>query len=96
MPTQDILDELNTHILHLVGEGVPVLDACRRAEDAIRKIWGGDRPYIKKSAVDETLSDRDRAIVAEYQRGERVELLAQRHGLSARRVREILKRRSDG
>ncbi|MDR0250923.1 MAG: hypothetical protein LBI35_06415 [Burkholderiales bacterium] len=92
MTTPDVIDELSAHILHLVGEGVPALDACRRAEDAVRKVWGGDRPYIKKTATDETLSDRDKAIILAYQRGERAELLAQRYGLSKRRVWEIISR----
>ncbi|MDR0770740.1 MAG: hypothetical protein LBE75_06030 [Burkholderiales bacterium] len=90
MTTPDVIDELSAHILHLVGEGVPALDACRRAEDAVRKVWGGDRPYIKKTATDETLSDRDKEIIAAHQRGERVDLLARRYGLSTRRVWKII------
>ncbi|MDR0251070.1 MAG: hypothetical protein LBI35_07185 [Burkholderiales bacterium] len=93
MPAPDILDDLNAHILHLVGEGIPVPEACLRAEEAIRKVWGGDRPYIKKTAQDETLSDRDRAIIAAYQRGERAELLALRYSVSVRRVQQLIKKR---
>jgi Mor family transcriptional regulator len=92
MPAPDILDDLNAQILHLVGDGVPVLEACQRAEDAVRKVWGGDRPYIKKTASDETLTERDQAIITAHIRGERMELLAKRYGMSIRWVREILKR----
>lgn len=61
-------------------------------EKGIRRDWGGDRPYIAQAgeSARAALSARNQAIAAQYQRGERVQFLAERWGLSERRVRQII------
>ncbi|MDR1529898.1 MAG: hypothetical protein LBS40_05815 [Burkholderiales bacterium] len=86
MKNNDIIEEMHRYILELVGNGVPIIDACQRAEEAVRKIYGGDMPYIKKKArIDKA------KIISEYRRGERQELLARRYGVSVRWIKEVVR-----
>jgi Mor family transcriptional regulator len=61
-------------------------------EQRVRHDWGGERPYIPRLGESARLirSKRDERIRAEHRRGERVELLARRWGMTERRVRQIL------
>ena len=64
----------------------------RDVEADIRADWGGERHYIAK--VGESgraqLEARDRQIHAEHRHGDHDELIARRHGISVKRVRQIL------
>lgn len=54
--------------------------------------WGGERHYIPK--VGESgraqLTERDKQIRDAYRQGEHIELLARRHGISVKRVQQIV------
>jgi Mor family transcriptional regulator len=62
-------------------------------ESALRRAVGGDRVYIGKTSVDaiREVSNRDRAILRDWQRGDHVPVLARRYGISTRRVQQLLK-----
>ena len=91
----DLIEELCSYILKLVGDGVPVLEACNRADAAMRQLYGGDEPYIKKTPQSQNrTSRRHHAIISEYRRGERVELLARRYGVSVGWIRKIVRQKS--
>lgn len=61
-------------------------------ESEVRSDWGGERHYIAK--VGETgkakLAERDERIRTEHRRGDHDELIARRHEITVRRVRQIL------
>lgn len=64
-----------------------------RVEQDVRRDWGGDRPYINKTATgdDDAISERNRAIKRDWKSGERVEFLSRRYHLSRRRIWQIVK-----
>lgn len=68
-------------------------EGLRQLEEEIRNDWGGDRPYVPKMGEQarEFVSQRNALICAQYRAGERVALLARRHGLSKRRVEQIIR-----
>lgn len=93
MSNDIIIDTLDTLIALLQRNGGVLLPQHRgEAERIARAAWGGERPYVVKVGESEqrAISERDRAIRREFQRGAHVPLLARRHGLSERRVRAIL------
>lgn len=63
-------------------------------EIQVRQDWGGERHYIARRrddpAAQQHISRRNAQIRREYQAGERIPLLARRHGLTERHVRRIL------
>ena len=61
-------------------------------ELSLRSDWGGERAYIRRTgeASDKEMARRDIAIRAQHRRGERVELLSRRWGISIRRVQQII------
>lgn len=61
---------------------------------SIVRDWGGERPYIGKTAgqASREMSRRDAALLADWRRGERVPMLARRYQISARWVRQIILR----
>lgn len=94
MSSSDIvLDTLKALTDILKAAGVPVLPAqLSAAEKIVKAEYGGDRIYIphRGELVQKAMSERDEAIRRGFARGERVELLARRHGLGARRIQKIL------
>jgi hypothetical protein len=93
MQNDIIIDTLDTLVALLQRNGGVYLPAHRsEAERIARAAWGGDRPYVAKvgESQHQAISERDRAIVREYRRGAHLPLLARRHGLSLRRVQEIV------
>lgn len=93
MPNDIVIDALDTLIDILRRGGASVMPEQRtEAERILRAAWGGDRVYIAKLGEDgqRQISARDAAIRREAARGAHVGLLARRHALSPRRVREIL------
>lgn len=94
MSSSDIvLDTLKALTDILKAEGVPVLPAqLSAAERIVKAEYGGDRIYIphRGELVQRAMSERDEAIRRGFARGERVELLARRHGLGTRRIQKIL------
>jgi len=64
----------------------------RDVEAEVRADWGGERHYIAKQGETgrEQMAERDAAIRRDYAHGERIDFLARRHGISVKRVRQIL------
>jgi Mor family transcriptional regulator len=88
-----VLDTLQALTDILKAEGVLVRPAqLSAAEKIVKSTYGGDRIYIphRGEIVQRAISERDEAIRRGFARGERVELLARRHGLTVRRVQQIL------
>lgn len=88
-----IIDTLDTLIALLQRNGGVYLPAQRaEAERIARAAWGGERPYVGKlgESGQRALSERDRAIMREHRRGVHVPVLARRHGITERRVKQIL------
>ena len=53
--------------------------------------WGGERPYIGKgTSAQRAMSQRDAALMRDWDAGERTQTLARRYGISTRRVRKII------
>lgn len=77
-----------------------VRDRCKKLpagtledmEQELRADWGGERHYIAKGGESgrAQLEARDRQIHAEHRHGDHDELIARRHGISVKRVRQIL------
>jgi Mor family transcriptional regulator len=63
-------------------------------EVQVRRDWGGERHYIPRRrddpAAQQYISTRNAQIRREHHQGERIPLLARRHGLTERHVRRIL------
>ena len=88
----DIIADIMRRVAVVVtGKNANALLAQIEAE--VRAEWGGDRPYIAKLGEDAVRerSTRNAAIVRDYQRGERVGLLARRYGISHARVSQIVR-----
>jgi predicted ATPase len=93
MSNDIIIDTLDTLIELLQRSGGVLLPSHRgEAERIARAAWGGDRPYVAKVGESQQLaiSQRDRSIMRDRQRGVHAPVLARRYGLSLRRVQEIL------
>lgn len=62
---------------------------ARSVERAVRSDWGGDRPFIARRSG-EGRSERNAAILRDYQAGERLGLLERRYQLTRRRLLQIV------
>ncbi|WP_018869518.1 helix-turn-helix domain-containing protein [Thioalkalivibrio sp. ALgr3] len=62
----------------------------QQIEQCLRDEWGRDTCYIA-TMEGQRIAERNRALVRDYMRGERVPLLARRYGISARQVYRILR-----
>ena len=60
------------------------------ADRHVREMFGGSRPYIARRAGVGTDARNDR-IRREYLMGERISLLARRHGVSERQIMRVIK-----
>jgi Mor family transcriptional regulator len=82
----DILQRIAEHHAKLPAKVVQTVEAEVRAD------WGGERHYIAKLGESgrAQLADRDRRICDDYRRGEHIELLSRRYGISTKRVRQIV------
>lgn len=69
----------------------------REIEADVRHQWGGERLYVAKVGECGRVaqSQRDQAICAQARRGDHVKLLARRHRLSEKRIRQILSNGAD-
>lgn len=87
-------DDVIVDVLQRVSESADVPDATlKQVERDARHYWGGARPYIRQAGESPRraqASDRASRIRAEHRDGERIPLLARRHGISERHVRRIL------
>lgn len=88
-----IIETLDALIALLQTNGGVLLPAHRgEAERIARAAWGGERVYIGK--LGETgqaqISERDRAIRRDFNRGNHVDFLVRRYGLSRRRIWAIV------
>lgn len=67
-------------------------DQADAIEREVRRVWGGERPYVSK--VGELgrrwISARDQQIRNDHRRGERVAFLARKWQLSPQHIRRIL------
>ncbi|MEO7066264.1 MAG: Mor transcription activator family protein [Rhodanobacter sp.] len=81
----DILERVGTHIK------LPA-KVAQAVEREVRDDWGGERHYVAKvgESGKAMMAERDQRIRAEYHQGEHVELLARRHGISVKRVQQIV------
>lgn len=88
MKGQDIIDDV---VERLVG-ALPATtrDAIARVAKEVREAWGGDRVFVSKRPG-EGRSERNQSILRDYQRGERLGLLARRYGLTERRILQIIR-----
>jgi hypothetical protein len=63
-------------------------------EVQVRRDWGGERHYIARRADDPAsrayMARRDATIRREHRAGATAKLLSRRHGLSMRRIQQIL------
>lgn len=89
-------DDLVTDILDRIATKVGIVPKAvqRQLEKEIRNDWGGETHYVAKhgeSARGE-LEQRDASIRNDHRRGERVELLSRRYGLTTRRINQIIKK----
>lgn len=89
----DVISDAIQAVIGYLREGkLELHDAAQRAESDIRTNWGGERVYIGKTSADalRAISNRDRAIARDWQRGDHIPVLARRYGLSARRVQQVV------
>ncbi|MFK2904567.1 hypothetical protein ISP17_11375 [Dyella ginsengisoli] len=90
MPHLDLLSDIFQRLQARMRK-VPN-QVIEEVEQEVRDDWGGERVYIPRRG--ETgrmqMEQRNRAIRADYHRGERAELLARRYGISIKRVRQIV------
>ncbi|WEN13691.1 Mor transcription activator family protein [Rhodanobacter sp. AS-Z3] len=65
---------------------------AQAVEREVRDDWGGERHYIAKvgESGKAQLTERDKQIRDAYRQGEHIELLARRHGISVKRVQQIV------
>jgi Mor family transcriptional regulator len=86
--SNDILQDLKER-LEAIGFNDPKIE---KVIFETRSDWAGERPYISvKIDIDKKMSERNRAIMLDYKKGESVIFLSRRHHLSRKRIYEILK-----
>lgn len=89
-------DDFVQCVLRIVGAAIGMVNGHIAELDAIeariRQEFGGERPYIGKTRdhARAERSQRDERIRAEHNRGDHAELLARRHHLTVRRIRQIV------
>lgn len=68
-------------------------DVVADIETAVRRDWGGDRPYVRKIGESslQARTRREQSIRADYKRGVHVAALARKWELSIRRVQQIVR-----
>jgi Mor family transcriptional regulator len=83
--------------LYRITRALGVSDQVARmiCSEVQREMWGWS--YIPKTTEDDRarLSRRDAEIVRDWRRGEHTKLLARRHSISERRIRQIIGARSE-
>lgn len=88
MKGQDLIDDIVDRLSGVLpATARTMLDKVAR--DA-REAWGGDRVFISKRPG-EGRSERNQSILRDYQRGERLGLLARRYNLTERRILQIIR-----
>lgn len=65
-------------------------DRLQPIENSVRHEWGRDTCYIA-TMEGQRIAQRNRALIRDYMRGERVPLLARRYEISPRQVYRILR-----
>ncbi len=88
MKTQDVIDDIVERLSGALPAATRDL-VTKVAKDA-REAWGGDRVFISKRPG-EGRSERNQAILRDYQRGERLAFLSRRYGLTERRILQIIR-----
>lgn len=89
----DIIDDVLRRVIEMAPEFGAAL-AAQIARD-VRHEWAGDRArilYIARRS-DELRSERNEAILREYKRGDQIALLERRHGVTQRRILQIIKQK---
>lgn len=93
MANDIIIDTLDT-LLRIVQSNGGVLLANHRteAERIVRAAWAGERPYIAKvgESAQREISERNRAIRRDWQRGNHLTFIARRYGISLRTAQAIV------
>jgi len=83
----DIVNDIMSRLAERLGADVCPPDVLSSLASEIRRDWAGDRVYITASPK----RIRDANIRADYRRGVTMDQLALRHGISKRRVRQIIR-----
>ena len=94
---QDIITDTLKTISALCDKNEGKLDesVIEKADQAIRAKWWGDRPYIARRPG-EGSSERNQAIMRDYQRGERICYLANKYQISRKQVTRIIQSAKNG
>lgn len=94
---QDIITDTLKTVAELCekNKGVFSESVSEQTEQTIRAKWWGDRPYIARRAG-EGSSERNQAIMRDYQRGERICYLANKYKISTKQVTRIVKSAKNG
>lgn len=95
--TCDIISDILVRALERIGKVSKTAAQKLEAEIGaleleIRQDYGGERHYVIRGGESsfDLRVERDLRLLADYQRGERVPLLARRYGISERRVYQII------
>lgn len=92
--SDDFVKQLLRYLTEALGGETFSESIAIEIEKQIRDEWGGDRPYIGKTLADgeDWRSARDRAIIADLERGERPLLVSRRYHISRIQVWRIWRR----
>lgn len=87
MKNQDLIDDI---VERLCGALPPTAkDLVAKVASEAREAWGGEKVFISKRPG-EGRSERNQAILRDYQRGERLAFLERKYGVSQRHILRIL------
>lgn len=92
----DLIADIRTRIIaSLQGAGVSAEVAGMVATEVtagVAQDWAGERPYISRQAtIRDQIDARNRALLRDWQRGERIPLLMRRYQISRPHLYRILK-----
>lgn len=92
MPHLDIIGDI-LYRLREAGVQVPP-EAAQQVEQQARVAWGGQRPYVPRwgEIREHQLRRRNARVRAAAEAGTTIRDIAQREGISTRRVQQILQR----
>ena len=86
-------DDIIGDVLARIAERVQIAALVLiEVEQEVRRDWAGDRPYIAANGeqMRAHTSARNAKVFSEWRKGERIPFLARRHGVTERRIRQII------
>lgn len=94
MDNSDIVDDIFSRVREILGENFngEVAVRLKKEEEMVRKMWGGSDIYVPKIKR-ESRQIKKNNVLKDINRGNRINDVAQKHGISRTQIYEYIKKR---